>query len=306
VKKEMMIGEFSIGTGISKRMIRFFDDMGILTPMRCDEETGYRYYGENQISIAANIRTLQEYGFSLKEIQDILSKSPQGIELLEILKDQEVKLRGESDKKIGQLLRLKKLIDFTVNQSKLITINNVGEMERSIPMSVQEQLKEALKKLPGEQFLVERLEELCQQEKNSELFFITFDLDHFLEVNDKYGYDVGDRVIERFYAIIRDGFAKLLLKDTKSVLARMGGDEFALILRQVDKEEAIKEIENVIKETQLHDFAEEGCNKTITCSCGVSSKQKILHPIEMIHQSSKALIEAKRKGRNQYQWYVME
>ena len=55
-----------------------------------------------------NIRTLQDYGFTLREIQKIYQECPSGETLLDLLKDQEVKLRNESDEKIGQLLRLKR------------------------------------------------------------------------------------------------------------------------------------------------------------------------------------------------------
>ena len=49
MEKELLIGEFSKRTGISKRMIRFLDEQKLLEPIHCDEQNGYRYYEENQI-----------------------------------------------------------------------------------------------------------------------------------------------------------------------------------------------------------------------------------------------------------------
>lgn len=241
----ILIGEFSKKTGISKRMIRFLDDKKILEPIRCDDQNGYRYYEESQIQTAMNIRILQEYGFSLREIQKIFDECPTGVEFLELLKNQEVR------------------------------------------------------KLPGEQYMIEFLEEICKT-KHTAMTFVTFDLDHFLEVNESFGYEVGNRVIERFYSIIEKNFQSM---EEENMLARMGGDEFAIAIVGGEKQLILERIEQVIRDTSQWDYSVDGCNKKMTCSCGIISVSTCKHPVELIHESSKALIEAKRMGRNQFRWY---
>ena len=162
-------------------------------------------------------------------------------------------------------------------------------------------LKEEVRKLPGEQFMIEYLEETCSKNAN-DLIFITYDLDHFLDVNESFGYEVGNRVIERFYGIIEENFRPLA---DRFMLARMGGDEFGIAVSRIDKQEVRDIIEKVIRRTQEWDFLVDGCRKKMTCSCGVVSVAQCVHPIELIHQSTKALIEAKRMGRNQYRWYEL-
>lgn len=162
-------------------------------------------------------------------------------------------------------------------------------------------LKEEVRKLPGEQSMIEYLEETCKKNVN-DLIFITYDLDHFLDVNESFGYEVGNRVIERFYGIIEKCFRPLL---ENGMLARMGGDEFAIAISKADKEKLQITIEEVIRNTQVWDFGIDGCMKKMTCSCGVVQIAQCVHPIELIHQSTKALIEAKRMGRNQYRWYEL-
>lgn len=301
MEKELLIGEFSKRTGISKRMIRFLDEQKLLEPIHCDEQNGYRYYEENQIQRAMNIRTLQDYGFTLREIQKIYQECPSGEALLDLLKDQEVKLRNESDEKIGQLLRLKSFIDHAVGCTNLITVSNFGEFERSLPMNEVRDLKEEVRKLPAEQYMIEHLEEICKKNAN-DLIFITFDLDHFLNVNESFGYEAGNRVIERFFGIIEESFQPLM---DKKMIARMGGDEFAIAVCETEQEVVRERIEQIIQNTQAWDFAADGCGKKMTCSCGVVHIEKCVHPIELIHQSTKALIEAKRMGRNQYRWYEL-
>lgn len=295
----ILIGEFSKKTGISKRMIRFLDDKKILEPIRCDDQNGYRYYEESQIQTAMNIRILQEYGFSLREIQKIFDECPTGVEFLELLKNQEVKLRNESDEKISQLLRLKRFIDHTVDQARQITVSNFGEIERSLSMNGERDWREEVRKLPGEQYMIEFLEEICKT-KHTAMTFVTFDLDHFLEVNESFGYEVGNRVIERFYSIIEGNFQSM---EEENMLARMGGDEFAIAIVSGNKQLVLKRIEQVIRDTSQWDYSVDGCNKKMTCSCGIISVSTCKHPVELIHESSKALIEAKRMGRNQFRWY---
>ncbi|WP_167958264.1 MerR family transcriptional regulator [Anaerosporobacter faecicola] len=67
----LRIGEFSRITGISIYMLRNYDKMGLMVPRYVDEESGYRYYGENQIPIANQIQVLKALGFGLKEIGEI-------------------------------------------------------------------------------------------------------------------------------------------------------------------------------------------------------------------------------------------
>lgn len=67
----LKIGEFVKLTGISINMLRNYDSSGLLKPKVIDEITGYRYYSEDQIVIAARIKVLKDLGFSLSEIGKI-------------------------------------------------------------------------------------------------------------------------------------------------------------------------------------------------------------------------------------------
>ena len=68
----LKIGEFSKLSRISVRMLRHYDDLGLLRPVETDRFTGYRYYSPEQLQTAARIRTLRDMGFGLSAIGEIL------------------------------------------------------------------------------------------------------------------------------------------------------------------------------------------------------------------------------------------
>lgn len=65
-------GKFSQHTQLSRKALRLYDDRGLLKPIYVDPETGYRYYGQQQIIIAERIRLLRLMEMSLEEIALII------------------------------------------------------------------------------------------------------------------------------------------------------------------------------------------------------------------------------------------
>jgi DNA-binding transcriptional MerR regulator len=72
VHQLLKIGDFSKLSKISIRMLRYYDELGILNPEYINKESGYRYYSPEQLSLAFRIQALKDMGFSLDTIQDIL------------------------------------------------------------------------------------------------------------------------------------------------------------------------------------------------------------------------------------------
>ena len=65
----LKIGEFSKLSRVSVRMLRHYDEIGLLPPASIDSATGYRYYSEDQLPVAGRITALRDMGFGLGEIQ---------------------------------------------------------------------------------------------------------------------------------------------------------------------------------------------------------------------------------------------
>ena len=73
VQTMLKIGEFSKLSRISIRMLRHYDEIGLLRPVRIDAFTGYRYYGEDQLPLAGQIAALRDMGFGLSAISEVLA-----------------------------------------------------------------------------------------------------------------------------------------------------------------------------------------------------------------------------------------
>lgn len=111
-KKTYRIGDFAELSGISKRMLRHYDKLDLIKPASLDEDNGYRYYKASQADEVKKIRHLQDFGFSLKEIQNLLSLPLAVDAFMNILKDKEAHLRLEADTANRQLLKLQHFITY--------------------------------------------------------------------------------------------------------------------------------------------------------------------------------------------------
>ena len=70
----LKIGDFSKLSRISIRMLRHYDEIGLLKPGKVDAFTGYRYYEESQLLDAERIQVLKNMGFGLSVIREIMGK----------------------------------------------------------------------------------------------------------------------------------------------------------------------------------------------------------------------------------------
>jgi len=129
---------------------------------------------------------------------------------------------------------------------------------------------------------------------NRPLSLIMFDIDHFKTINDTYGHQTGDFILQELAAL---GLASVRKAD---ILARYGGEEFALILPDTDIARAQILADRLWKKVQEYGFQYNDTTLTITISLGVASASvgKLTHKEELIHAADTALYRAKTAGRN--------
>ena len=123
---------------------------------------------------------------------------------------------------------------------------------------------------------------------------IMVDLDHFKQINDTYGHDIGDQVLVSTALILKDG-----IRDS-DILARYGGEEFVIFLPETNKTDAFFLADRL--RTQLKDasVSQQQQHLRITASFGIFGfGHGDAHDIStMLKQSDRALYTAKKNGRN--------
>ncbi len=132
--------------------------------------------------------------------------------------------------------------------------------------------------------------EINRSNRFEEIFgIILLDLDLFKNVNDNYGHDVGDLVLKEISQILKDN---IRISDT---LGRWGGEEFLIILPQIDLEGAVVLAQKLRKEIENHQFSIVG---KMTASFGIAYYRKGDDENSIIKRADEALYKAKEMGRN--------
>lgn len=101
----LKIGDFSKLSRISIRMLRHYDEVGLLVPASIDHFTGYRYYNEAQLPIANRITALKDMGFSLNSISEILKSYDDSQALTGYLQIKKMEMQDQAEE-VGRRLRL--------------------------------------------------------------------------------------------------------------------------------------------------------------------------------------------------------
>lgn len=110
------IGEVSKILGVTRKALLVLEEMGLLTPAIKDQESGYRYYSADNMTQIRSIRSLQQLGLSLKEVQEYYYDT----ENIDIHLQRLMELRASLDRNIQMLqVRSAKRGDLTVHKTAL-------------------------------------------------------------------------------------------------------------------------------------------------------------------------------------------
>jgi len=123
---------------------------------------------------------------------------------------------------------------------------------------------------------------------------VTFDIDHFKNVNDRYGHEIGDKVISQVARV-----AKQCMRG-QDMLARYGGEEYLAVLPGADLEQAELVANRICEGIAQTPINHDGHSIPITVSVGVAQKLNAeTKPGTTIRRADTALYDAKNSGRNQ-------
>lgn len=155
-----------------------------------------------------------------------------------------------------------------------------------------------LTKLPNRTYMVEVLTQKYKSEKA--FSFILLDLDAFKIINDSYGHRFGDKLIVEVAHTLQKVFS------IDSFIARMGGDEFAIIL-DFDNNEYIVALLEQLKSQLNNAFFVDNIEVYVTCSIGISIHQYDTNSIEdLLQEADAAMYNSKKLGKNTYSFYDLK
>ena len=148
--------------------------------------------------------------------------------------------------------------------------------------------------LPNRRRFFRALEDFLKDlsEKNYPFSFIMIDIDNFKNINDSYGHLSGDEVLKEIASIL-----KFYLR-ANTIVGRLGGEEFGIILPGVGKEDAKNVAERLRKIIQNRKIHTNEAEIKVTASFGVAQAKKDDSIETLIDRADKALYEAKKTGKN--------
>ena len=178
------------------------------------------------------------------------------------------------------------------------TLQDITERKRAEETITRLAYHDTLTGLPNRRLFNDRLNMAMAhaQRNRQKLAVMLFDLDHFKEVNDTLGHSVGDRLLqavsERLTSLLRKG-------DT---VARMGGDEFMLLLPEITQVEGVAEVAQKILEAFREPYVFDDHELHVTTSIGIALYPDAGEDEDTLMKNADiAMYRAKDQGRDNYQ-----
>jgi len=195
---------------------------------------------------------------------------------------------AELEARVNSLLRIKKLQNELAEREK--QLSSLNDKLREISLT------DGLTKVDNRRSLEERLHEMWEHSVrlHEPLAIVMCDIDKFKSVNDNYGHQAGDAVLQQFARLLKDEAREI------DRVGRYGGEEFLLILPGTVLDAAVTFAERLREKVANHTFTFPGGTLERTMSCGVSASPhpKVKDQEALLRTADDALYVAKETGRN--------
>ena len=181
-----------------------------------------------------------------------------------------------------------------VKEELICRVNNLIEAMENINQIADFANKDFLTGVYNRRYFYDDMNEyVTYAEERAEPYAVAvLDIDHFKEINDACGHDSGDRVLKTL--------AKKLIDETKNgdLIARFGGEEFCIVLKNVSNEEAVKFFVNLRANIASCNVQLKKEQINFTVSIGVAFSRSDYKLDELLELADEALYRAKENGRN--------
>ncbi|WP_028585333.1 diguanylate cyclase [Desulfogranum mediterraneum] len=216
-------------------------------------------------------------------------------------------ISSEDDRNIGARFIKSGANDFIVKHAFLVEefysrVNHCIETVNLFKQIHENAIRDFLTGLYNRRYFFETGTDLCNQypQDDERLACAMIDIDHFKEVNDTHGHDIGDQVIQNIAQLLQDSAG------SSDLVARIGGEEFCMLTPISNSEELRRRFETLRREIETTAMATTAASGKlfVTVSTGLCLLET--DSLEtMMKVADECLYQAKRKGRNRIEESVL-
>ncbi len=172
--------------------------------------------------------------------------------------------------------------------------------------------RDPLTGLPNRRGLFQELRKLIlwARKHESRIALLYIDLDHFKQVNDSSGHEQGDQILkdvtQRLLQLVNQQISHRELPFPEDLLlSRPGGDEFAIMLPEIQRVEEVEQLSQLIIEAMRQPFSIDDKYFSLTCSIGITLYPDDANSAErMLKHADIAMYESKKSGRNKASYFL--
>jgi diguanylate cyclase (GGDEF)-like protein len=204
-------------------------------------------------------------------------------------KSHKVKISVDNSETIFEVSATKQ--EFGNRKKIVISFYNINELEEQKRAFEESATTDALTQIANRMKFNTVLEQQIEMSKryNHSFCLILLDIDNFKVINDTYGHVVGDNILRELATLLKESIRK------SDMIARWGGEEFAIILPQSRSNTAVRIAEKLRLKVANNSFEDE---VDVTCSFGVCSYKKTYDIRTFIENVDDKLYSAKHSGKN--------
>jgi diguanylate cyclase (GGDEF)-like protein/PAS domain S-box-containing protein len=208
------------------------------------------------------------------------------------------------DNKICTHMRMTPEFDAKKNVTHVLAIGrDITEIDLYRKQIHQQAFFDNLTALPNRALLLDRIAQVAADASRHQFQFglMILDLDHFKEINDTLGHNIGDLLLCEVAKRLRECVRPY---DT---VARLGGDEFAILITQIPNSQVLSKIAQIILKNLVLPFVIDNKELFVSISIGIAVYPMNSDEIDgLFKYADSAMYSAKKQGRNNFQFYDKE